>query len=321
MLAVKASLIFAVALLLVTVLRRQSAALRHLVLTAAMIGVLVLPLLSLARLPAIRISAPAAEALVLETTVTSTAAANVAGRQSSISYNWPKMLGALWLGGSCIGFVRILLALMVLARLRRNATQLDGIVLESAETMMPIAFGVFRPAVALPIPARNWPGERRRAVLDHELAHVERRDPATHLLARLALAAHWWNPFAWLAWKQFLKEQERAADDLVLAGGTAPVDYASHLLEIARGFNTTALAVPMARRSQLESRLSAILDNSVNRRAMTRGGAVVVAVVMAAVLFPIAAAQVAGTTSEPGVVQGRGKRTAKSEIRSGLCGL
>ena len=81
---------------------------------------------------------------------------------------------------------------------------------------------------------RAWSDERRRVVLLHELAHVLRGDAVTHLLARTALALHWWNPLAWTVWREFLNERERATDDLVLGAGTMASDYASHLLEIAR---------------------------------------------------------------------------------------
>ena len=71
-----------------------------------------------------------------------------------------------------------------------------------------------------------------------------------------ALALHWWNPLAWTAWREFLKERERATDDLVLGAGTVATDYASHLLEIARTMQarpaSAAAGVAMARRSQLE---------------------------------------------------------------------
>ena len=79
-----------------------------------------------------------------------------------------------------------------------------------------MTFDLLRPAVLLPSDSAGWPDSRRRAVLLHELAHVRRGDAATQLLARVALAFHWGNPLAWTAWGEFLKERERAADDLAL---------------------------------------------------------------------------------------------------------
>ena len=65
-------------------------------------------------------------------------------------------------------------------------------------------------------------------------------------------------------------DREHACDDCVLATGQKPSGYATHLLEIARvhrhGSPLTNAAMSMARRSQLEGRLLAVLDV---RRART----------------------------------------------------
>src|SRR5208337_354608 len=107
-------------------------------------------------------------------------------------------------------------------------------VLETSAATMPMAFGLRDCTILMPAGAQAWTEERRRMVLLHELAHVRRGDAATHLLARIALSLFWWNPLAWSAWRQFLKERERAADDLVLNAGEPAADYAGHLLEVAR---------------------------------------------------------------------------------------
>ena len=111
-------------------------------------------------------------------------------------------------------------------------------------------------------------------MLLHELAHVRRGDVAMHLLARTALALYWWNPLAWFAWREFLKERERATDDLVLHAGARASDYAGHLLEVARTLQpapaTAWAAIAMARRSQFEGRLIAILDSGVDRKPSGR---------------------------------------------------
>ncbi len=166
-------------------------------------------------------------------------------------------------------------------------------VLATKPGSMPIAFGVRRAVILMPADASAWTEEKRRAVLLHELAHVRRGDAATHLLARAALDLYWWNPLAWTAWRQFLKERERAADDLVLNAGTRPSEYASHLLDVARtmqGAPVMAWAAPgMARRSQLEGRLLAILDSHANRAAPSRASILAVAMLAASLVAPVAA--------------------------------
>jgi len=174
--------------------------------------------------------------------------------------------------------------------------------LETAPGRMPMSFGMLRPAVFMPADSAEWSEDRRRVVLLHELAHVRRGDHAKHLCARVALCAYWWNPLAWLAWRAFLKERERATDDLVLAAGARASDYAAHLLEIARSMRSapalSAAAVAVARRSQLEGRLLAILDSARNRKSPGRAGALAAAVICAAVVIPLAALQ-AQDNSQP----------------------
>ena len=63
---------------------------------------------------------------------------------------------------------------------------------------MPMTFGLFRSTILMPADAAEWTEERRRLVLLHELAHVRRRDAATHLVARVMLCFYWWHPLAWL---------------------------------------------------------------------------------------------------------------------------
>ena len=155
-----------------------------------------------------------------------------------------------------------------------------------------MAFGVRRATILMPAGAQSWTEERRRVVLLHELAHVRRADAATHMLARVAVSLFWWNPLAWFAWRQFLLERERAADDLVLSAGEPPADYAGHLLEVARSMQyspAAAAAVAMARRSNLEGRLRAILDSATNRTVPGRASVLAVTVLAIALVAPLAA--------------------------------
>src|SRR5262249_2637733 len=72
-----------------------------------------------------------------------------------------------------------------------------------------------------------------------------------------------------------------------------PSDYAAHLLAMARelrsGRAAELVAVAMARPSQLEGRLHAILDPHRHRRGVSRSGKVLASLGLASLLLPLAA--------------------------------
>jgi beta-lactamase regulating signal transducer with metallopeptidase domain len=153
--------------------------------------------------------------------------------------------------------------------------------LQSADDVMPMTWGWLRPVVLLPAEAADWPEERRRIVLLHELAHVKRGDYLTQTIAQLVCALYWFNPLVWLAARQMCVEREGACDDLVLTGGCKASAYAGHLVEIAVSFQHVPqmAAIAMARSSQLEDRIAAIVDTSRNRRLRSAAALAILALI------------------------------------------
>jgi TonB family protein len=146
-------------------------------------------------------------------------------------------------------------------------------------------------------------GAHLRAVLLHELAHIARHDCWTLAMAELAVALYWFHPLAWWAASRMRRERERACDDRVLAAGITASGYATDLLEVARGRLDAALPAPaMARASNLEARLRAILDPTVRRRDMGAKAVGVVAAAAFLVLAPLAALRLHG--QDPGSLAG-----------------
>ncbi|MEM1205554.1 MAG: M56 family metallopeptidase [Acidobacteriota bacterium] len=132
---------------------------------------------------------------------------------------------------------------------------------ESDKIDTPMVGGLLRPIILVPAGARDWPGDRRWAVLAHELSHVSRLDPLRQLLCSLALAVYWFHPLSWWAARASTESREQACDEAVLRLGARPSDYARHLFELARRREQVrALALPMVQASQLERRILAILE-------------------------------------------------------------
>ncbi|MGI4790831.1 MAG: M56 family metallopeptidase [Janthinobacterium lividum] len=158
---------------------------------------------------------------------------------------------------------------------------------------VPLTFGARRPVVVLPAEAEEWPAERLRAALLHEMAHIKRHDWALQMLGNVAGAMHWFNPLVWMALKRMRGESEAACDDLVLAAGVPAQDYARHLLDVALSVRDNkrlrSSAVAMAQGPKVEGRLRAILTQSLSRRPVTRRAAAGFLTVALLVALPLAA--------------------------------
>ena len=165
----------------------------------------------------------------------------------------------------------------------------------SPDVAVPFVYGARRPAIVVPAVAGTWSAERRDAVLLHELAHIRRLDLISARVTQLAATLYWFHPIVWIAARAQRAEAERACDDQVLDAGGRASAYASDLLEIARAVSRRegldAAALAMARRSQLEGRLLAILDPRLRRGGAGRVTVLVGAVVAAGTIAALAAAR------------------------------
>jgi beta-lactamase regulating signal transducer with metallopeptidase domain len=175
----------------------------------------------------------------------------------------------------------------------------------SSELDSPAVTGLLHPTVVVPYAAVDWPRERCRLVLVHELAHIRRLDVPVQAIADAACALHWCNPLVWICARRLRVEREIAADDAVLAAGVKPSRYAEELVAVANAVATPSAALAMAEQSSLETRVASILAARLARAPLTARGTV--AVVAAGVALAAAAActspQVSAPqrTTEPGV--------------------
>lgn len=163
---------------------------------------------------------------------------------------------------------------------------------EGPAVRAPMTVGILAPVVLVPPAAARWPEARWSAVLRHEAAHAAGRDPALLVVAGLARALSWFNPFVWYATGRLRHAVEQAADDAVLAGGVAGPDYARCLLEVARAGSPGLLpAAAFGRRFGLETRIRAVLapgrrDPVGRRRALVTAVAAVLVLAGAALATP-----------------------------------
>lgn len=164
--------------------------------------------------------------------------------------------------------------------LERIGVNRDVRLLESDRLGVPVVCGTMRPALILPSAAAAWSRPRRRRVLLHELAHVQRGDIRAVMLARVVRALYWFHPLIAMLERRAALACEQACDDAVLAAGGRASNYARDLLVLARrarsGEGAPAIAPAFARVTTLERRLAAILNPAARRGRVSRGGAAVV---------------------------------------------
>lgn len=233
------------------------------------------------------------------------------GTSATLFAYLPQLLISLWIAG----------ALFFLLRWRWNAIRLSALVrrsgiltdsgwnaqiralsaslsisrhvalLVSREIEVPITTGILFPKIILSPDYSEWSPMRRSAILNHELAHIKRLDALTQALSHLAIASYWFNPLVWLMVRSMRVERERACDDHVLAAGTKASDYAHELLDIVSGLRgpELAAALAMARRSQLEGRVLAVLNPALPRGSVSRKAALALAALTLCIVLPLSA--------------------------------
>ena len=193
--------------------------------------------------------------------------------------------------------------LSALARAQRRMGFKHGTaLLTSNELASPISWGVVRPVILLNTRAVEAAGEAE-AIIAHELAHVARMDWAKLLLARIATALFWFNPFVWLLAREAHQLREETADDAVLAADIPDTDYAQLLVGVARhecpGLLLGAHGVAPSK-SSLARRVARVLDGKLVRGPAARGFAVGVFAGAMLVAAPLAAITItpAGTSKQ-----------------------
>lgn len=130
---------------------------------------------------------------------------------------------AIWLAGVVFLLARTARDLIAVERLVARAQPADlpdalkarmkGVrVLVSPEAPGPMAAGLFKPSIVLPVSiALGSPG--MAALLEHEHAHIRRRDMLAALGQRVVLALMWWSPALYWMSRRIDEEREVACDE------------------------------------------------------------------------------------------------------------
>jgi TonB family protein len=293
---VQSTIILSLSLCAVLLLRGRSAALRHAVLAAGLVTSLAVPFLS--RFMPLEFAVPRQLQGFVQVTemiwISDDNAAFVAASKAppAASRTTPSIVWIWYAGMAAVGSLLLATTARIL-RLRFQSTPVAAgewlfasrelskklglrrrVRLVQNNRAMLGTWGTLRPTVFLPCDSQNWPADRIRVVLTHELAHIKRFDWPVQFLAEIALAVYWFNPLFWLACRWLKSESEYACDDVVLNSGIDARDYAAQLLSLARALNNSERdwmpILAMSRQPNLERRFVAMLNASLNHRSLNR---------------------------------------------------
>jgi bla regulator protein BlaR1 len=166
-----------------------------------------------------------------------------AGSVDAPAFPWLEAAIMLWIAGAVLFCAIETVAYLRFRRLMLSDARLldrreNVAIVESVHARGPLAFGVLRRYVVLPVDfADRYSAEERAMAIAHELAHHRRGDLAANLVALMVLTLHWWNPIAWIAYRAFRADQELACDAHVLArhGAAHAQAYGRAILKAASG--------------------------------------------------------------------------------------
>jgi beta-lactamase regulating signal transducer with metallopeptidase domain len=204
----------------------------------------------------------------------------------------------IWAAVVAVLLGRVGISLRHVRQLRRNSQEVDRSTLDASlvevlaqfgsqrrvklcvsdRVRVPAALGFFRPAIVVP----SWllhelSVEELKAILLHELAHLQRWDDWSNLAQKIVKAFFFFHPAVWWIERSLALEREMACDDLVVAHTANPRAYAASLVSLAEkilakkvqgGRALTLAQAVLGRMRQTSLRIAQILN--VHRPSGTR---------------------------------------------------
>ncbi|MCL2279580.1 MAG: M56 family metallopeptidase, partial [Oscillospiraceae bacterium] len=164
--------------------------------------------------------------------------------EANLWQNPASVAAVLWLIGMVLMLSYALVSYLIIAHKMRGATLTQGNIFQADKVKTPFVLGVFNPKIYLPT---NLSKSERQYVILHEQTHIRRRDHIVKIVAFIALSLHWFNPFAWLAFRLMSTDMEMSCDEAVLKafGRKVKSDYSHTLVALATDWRTCAPA-PLA---------------------------------------------------------------------------
>ena len=132
--------------------------------------------------------------------------------EDSPAVNWAALVPYFWFIVACCFVASSLYSYLRLRYLVREAVRIPGgWECENIETAFILGF--IRPRIYIPM---GMSPDNRKYIFAHEQTHLEKGDHWFKMIGYIALAIHWFNPLAWVAYTLLCKDIEMACDERVV---------------------------------------------------------------------------------------------------------
>lgn len=174
-------------------------------------------------------------------------------------WKWQKAFFFAWVFGTLIGLVRIFYALRGAVKLRTQASPIKETwvnellerlkhkqivpIFSSAHIQVAAVCGLLKPIILIPASQLTTLAPAQlKAIIAHELAHIQRYDHVVNFLQLIIEAFLFFNPFLWWVSSQVRVEREACCDAIAVDATGQTLNYIRTLVNIAENAHSVTLA-------------------------------------------------------------------------------
>lgn len=190
-------------------------------------------------------------------------------------FPWREAALVLLVTGAAVRLGWLVVGLWKLRRYRLHSqpldTAYDADIRVSADVSSPVTFGALRPVILVPPHFAELPSPMQRAILCHEILHIERHDWLFTMAEELVRVLFWFHPAIWWVLGQIHLTREQAVDQRVVDLTEERDPYIDALLAMAgvRPQLDLAPAPLFLRKRHLKHRVVEILkENKMSKKRL-----------------------------------------------------
>ena len=187
-------------------------------------------------------------------------------------------------------------------------------ILKSDQISIPLTMGMMPKKIYVPSLWDQWSEQCRKMIIQHELAHIKRKDGIVQFLQIIVQAFYFFHPLAWQLSKKMNDFREMACDEISIENNAGlSIEYSRALVEIAENMVQTRLGISSAsalirQKNELLNRVQYLIKEVKMRNASK----LKIGLILAGLL--ILMVPLSWTKSNPAELTNPGKESSEKEI-------